>query len=96
MISKVKLPQALTLSFATMNAEVTSPSKIKMLRTSKLLVGVSNKGLNKCYIESSESDNLQLKPVAIKFHKFKFCSNDNIFTYYIIIIVTLYYSIILY
>lgn len=58
------------LSFAKTNAEVTSPNKINMISLNTLLVGgnlQSNKGLSKCYFESSESDKLQLKPVAITF-----------------------------
>lgn len=60
------------LSFAKTNAEVTSPNKINMISLNTLLVGgnlQSNKGLSKCYFESSESDKLQLKPVAITFFK---------------------------
>lgn len=55
------------LSFAETNAEVTSPNKIKITSLSTLLVG--GKGLSKCCFESSESDTLQLKPVAITFFK---------------------------
>lgn len=54
------------LSFAV----VTCPNKIKMTSLNTLLVGgnlQSNKGLSKCYFESSESDKLQLKPVPNTF-----------------------------
>lgn len=88
MISKIKLPQALTLSFATTNAEDTSPNNIKMLSLNKLMVGInlcSNNGLSKFYIESSESDNLQLNPVAIKFAKSKFCLKLRIYLLYLLL-----------